>query len=162
LTLVKPITRFANMANEQTVSDVVAATVKEVRTGQGMTVAGLAARCKELGAPDLTAHALYKLEARRPGKLRPRPVTVDELLALGRALNIAPVYLLTGLGGGGEPYPITETVREPAGRVREWIRGTIEGSLLPGVNRLAYLTHRPGSEAARLRVTEEGGDDGQR
>ena len=148
------------MTNEQTVSDVVAATVKEVRTGQGMTVAGLAARCKELGAPDLTAHALYKLEERRPGKLRPRPVTVDELLALGRALDIAPLYLLTGLGDGGEPYLITQTVCQPVVLVRKWIRGTVEGAM-PGVNRLRYLMQRPDSEAGRLRVTEGGGDDGE-
>lgn len=149
------------MDNEQSASDVVAATVRKSRTGQGMTVAAVAARCAELGAPQLTAQALYKLEARRPGKLRPRPVTVDELLAIGLALDIAPVHLLAGLGDDSEPYLVTETVCERTGRVRQWIRGTVEGGLMHGVNRLAYLAQRPESERARLRVTEEGGDDGE-
>ncbi len=147
------------MDNKWTPSDVAAATVREVRGKRGMTVAELAARCAELGAPQLTAQALYKLEARRPGKLRPRPVTVDELLTLACALDIAPVYLLTGLGDDGGPYPVTGNVADRTDRVREWIRGTIEGGLMRGVDRLAYLTTRPESVTARLRVTEEGSED---
>lgn len=72
------------------------------------------------------------------------------------------MHLLAGLGGGGEPYLITETIWDSAGRVREWIRGTLEGSLLHGVNRLRYLTQRPENETVRLRLTEEGEDDGKR
>ncbi len=145
------------MANERTASDIVAATVREVRGKRGMTVSDLAARCAELGAPRLTAQALYKLEGQRdPAKRRPRPVTVDELMALARALDIAPLYLLTGLGRDSEPYQVTGNVRERTGKVRQWICGTIEGGNMRGVDRLAYLTQRPESVTARLRVTEEG------
>jgi len=87
------------MANSQTPSDVVAARVKQVRKRRALTVADLAARCAELGAPQLTAQALYKLEARRPGKLRPRPVTVDELFILARALDVTVGELLIGTPG---------------------------------------------------------------
>src|SRR5690242_15845908 len=111
------------MANEQSASDVVAARVREVRGKRNMTVAELAARCAELGAPDLTAQALYKLEQRRPGKLRPRPVTVDELLALAGALNVAPVHLLVPVDDGDQPYQVTATVTAERSRVRAWIRG---------------------------------------
>jgi transcriptional regulator with XRE-family HTH domain len=156
LTLVNANAIFANMDNERTPSDVVAATVREVRGKQGMTVAALAERCAAAGAPQLSMQALYKLEGRRPGKLRPRPVTVDELMALACALDIAPLYLLTGLGRDSEPYQVTGNVRERTGKVRQWICGTIEGANLRGVDRLVYLTQRPHSVTARLRVTEEG------
>jgi transcriptional regulator with XRE-family HTH domain len=140
-----------------TVSDITAATVREVRKRRGWSPADLATRCSELGASDLTENVIENIESRsrRGGTKRPRPVTVDELLALARALDIAPVYLLTGLGDDGKPYPITENVRESTFMVRKWIRGTVEGAM-PGVNRLQYLAQRPDSDAGRIRVTEEG------
>jgi transcriptional regulator with XRE-family HTH domain len=140
-----------------TVSDITAATVREVRKRRGWQPADLAARCADLGATDLTENVIENIESRsrRGGTKRPRSVTVDELMALGRALDIAPVYLLTGLGDDGEPYPVTETISESTGRARQWIRGTVEGSLMRGVDRFRYLTERPDRERGRLRVTEE-------
>jgi transcriptional regulator with XRE-family HTH domain len=111
------------MANERSASDVVAARVREVRGKRKLTVAELAARCAALGAPDLTAQALYKLEGRRPGKLRPRPVTVGELLALAAALNVPPVCLLVPPDDSDEPYAVTATVTASRFAVRAWIRG---------------------------------------
>ena len=111
------------MANEQSVSDVVAARVREVRGKRHLTVAELAARCAELGAPELTAQALYKLEQRRPGKLRPRPVTVDELLTLAMALNVAPVHLLVPVDDPDAAYPVIGGVTARRFGVRAWIRG---------------------------------------
>ena len=108
-----------------TPSDVVAARVREVRGKRNLTVAQLAARCADLGAPDLTTQALYKLEQRRPGKLRPRPVTVDELLALAAALNVAPVHLLVPPDDFRKSYQVTGTISERAAYVRHWIRGVI-------------------------------------
>jgi len=106
-----------------TPSDVVAARVREVRGKRDLTVAELAARCAELGAPELTAQALYKLEQRRPGKLRPRPVTVDELLTLAVALNVAPVHLLVPVDDPDEEYPVIGGVLARRFGVRAWIRG---------------------------------------
>jgi transcriptional regulator with XRE-family HTH domain len=112
------------MANESTPSDVVAARVREVRTRRGLTTAQLAARCAALGAPGLTAQALYKLEGQRdPAKRRPRPVTVDELLALSAALNVAPVSLLVPPDDSDQPYAVTATVTASRFGVRAWIRG---------------------------------------
>ncbi len=113
------------MDNDQTPSDVVAARVREVRKRRDLTVAELAARCAAMGAPGLTDQALYRLEQRRPGKLHPRPVTVDELLALAGALNVAPVSLLVPPDDIDEPYSVTATVTEPAADVRGWIRGEL-------------------------------------
>jgi transcriptional regulator with XRE-family HTH domain len=114
------------MANEHAVSDVVAARVREVRGKRDLTIAGLAARCAELGAPELTAQALYKLEGQRNrADRRPRLVTVDELLILAAALNVAPVHLLVPPDDYREPYRLTSTLSEGAAYVRHWIRGVI-------------------------------------
>jgi transcriptional regulator with XRE-family HTH domain len=105
-------------------SDVVAARVKQVRKRRDLTVAELAARCAELGAPQLTAQALYKLEGQRESaSRRPRPVTVDELLALALALDAPPLYLLVPPDGPDEPYPVTATVSDSRRRVAVWIKG---------------------------------------
>jgi transcriptional regulator with XRE-family HTH domain len=87
------------MANEQTVSDRVASRVKALRrTEDGLTVAKLAARCAELGMPELTAQALHRLEQRGTADRKARPVTVDELFVLARALDVTVGYLLLGEG----------------------------------------------------------------
>jgi transcriptional regulator with XRE-family HTH domain len=112
------------MANEQTPSDVVAARVREVRGKRGMTVADLAGRCAELGAPGLTAQALYKLEGQRAAaSRRPRPVSVDELLALALALNVSPLHLLVPIDDFGKSYRLTSEVSTSADYVRAWVRG---------------------------------------
>jgi transcriptional regulator with XRE-family HTH domain len=131
------------MANEQTVSDVVAARVRQVRKRRDLTTDQLAARCAELGEPELTTQALYKLEARRPGKLRPRPVTVDELLTLAAALNVAPVHLLVPIDDFGESYRVTGEVSERAGYIREWIRGKLP---LPGADPREFFSQVPRTE----------------
>jgi transcriptional regulator with XRE-family HTH domain len=106
-----------------TPSDVVAARVHQVRKRRGWTVADLAARCAEIGAPELTTHALYKLEQRESASRRPRPVTVDELLVLSAALNVAPVSLLVQPDDSDQPYAVTATVTADRFGVRAWIRG---------------------------------------
>jgi transcriptional regulator with XRE-family HTH domain len=113
------------MDNKLTPSDVVAARVRQVRKRRDLTTAKLAGRCAGLGAPHLTAQALYKLEGRResPKSHRPRPVTVDELFALAAALNVAPVSLLVPPDGNEEPYAVTSEVSASRFEVRFWVRG---------------------------------------
>ena len=112
------------MANAETASDVVAGRIRELRRKRGLRVTDLGARCAELGAPGLTAQALYKLEGQRGRDDRPpRPVTVDELLALALALNVAPVHLLVPPDDYQAPYPVTATLASPAHKVRGWVRG---------------------------------------
>jgi len=111
------------VAANHSVSDVVAARVRQVRKRRDLTTDQLAARCAGLGAPELTTQALYKLEARRPGTLGPRPVTVDELIAVAAALNVAPAHLLVPPDDTDAAYNVTAAVRQQAWAVREWIRG---------------------------------------
>jgi hypothetical protein len=113
-----------------------------------MTIKALAERCAELGAPGLTAQALYKLEGQRDrADRRPRPVTVDELLVLALALNVAPVHLLVPTDDAGEPYPVTATVEADSSRVRGWARGLFMLRRLPRVgDQRQFFAHVPEDE----------------
>jgi hypothetical protein len=112
------------MARAQTPSDILAERVRDVRTKRKLTVPGLAERCAEHGAPQLTTQAIYKIEGQRKSSTRPpRRVTVDELLALALALNVAPVHLLVPPDDSDAPYPVTSKVTESRFSVRAWIRG---------------------------------------
>jgi transcriptional regulator with XRE-family HTH domain len=127
------------MASESP-SSIVAARIRTVRRKRELTVPDLAKRCADAGSPGLTEAALYNLEGRRTGKRPPRPVTVDELLALAKVLQVAPVHLLVPPNAGEEPYRVTSEVTAPAEQVREWIRGY---GLLPGDSDQEYLTEVP-------------------
>jgi hypothetical protein len=81
--------------------------------------------CGPLGAADLTENVIENIESRsaRASK-RPRPVSVDELLTLALALNVAPVHLLVPPDDSEMPYQITQTVTATNRFVaRGWIRG---------------------------------------
>lgn len=119
-------------------SDVVAERVKEVRKRRDLTVVQLAQRCAELGASGLTEQALYNIEGGRPARKqgpRRRNVTVEELLVLAVALQVAPIHLLVPLDGE-QPYQVTLARTERSIRARLWIRGTLP--LDPADSRLFY------------------------
>lgn len=106
-------------------SEVVGERVKQARKRRGWKATQLAERCAEVGASDLTAQAIANIENGRKDRetqRRRRHVTVDELLALALALDVAPVHLLTPLDEGG--YWVTKTRGIKVGLVRHWIRGT--------------------------------------
>jgi transcriptional regulator with XRE-family HTH domain len=73
-------------------SDVVSARVERARRNQGITVQQLAARCAELGVPELSRDVITNIEQRR------RRVTIDEVWVLAAALNIPPNLLMLPLG----------------------------------------------------------------
>jgi transcriptional regulator with XRE-family HTH domain len=141
------------MDSNQTPSDVVAARVREVREKRRMTTVDLAARCAELGGPQLTVQTLYKLEGRResPKSHRPRPVTVDELFALAAALNVAPVSLLVPPDGNKEPYAVTSEVSASRFEVRFWVRGLTP---LAGGDPREYFAELPRDEWYQQWVAE--------
>jgi hypothetical protein len=113
-----------------------------------------------LGAPQLSAQALYKLEGQRESATRrPRPVSVDELLILSYALNCAPVDLLVpplpsphlwdearqeavtvSPNDEDTPYPVTPTVNVACYKARQFIRGD---EPLPGMEPLPFVRNRP-------------------
>jgi transcriptional regulator with XRE-family HTH domain len=132
-----------------TVNDIVAARVREVRKRRGWSPADLAARCAALGAGDLTENVIENIESRsrRGGTKHPRPVTVDELLALALALNVAPVHLIVPPGDEGEPCQVGPVTSAPCRAVRRWIRGFGLLADLPDVGaQREYMTEVPDSE----------------
>jgi transcriptional regulator with XRE-family HTH domain len=110
---------------EKTPSDVVAERVKEVRKRRGWNNAALAAECAKAGAAQLTENVLENIEHGRRDKAgrRRRTVSVDELLTLAIALNVAPVHLLVPPDDPDEPYPVVGGVQARRFGVRAWIRG---------------------------------------
>ena len=130
------------MANPETISDLIARRVREVRKDErGLSVADLAARCAEAGMPKLTAQALYRLEQRTPDRPA-RPVTVDELLVLAYCLDVSPLYLISGLDDDAL-IPVTPDLSAPATGVRAWIRAMLP---LPGMDERRFDSYRPLSE----------------
>ncbi|WP_344047078.1 hypothetical protein [Streptomyces thermoalcalitolerans] len=112
------------MTNVENPSDAVGRRVREVRERRRLTVQQLSELCAEKAGYELSVQALYNLENGRRDKdgRRRRLVTVDELLALATALNVAPVHLLVD-PDSSEPYPVTTLVSAPPPAVRSWIRG---------------------------------------
>jgi transcriptional regulator with XRE-family HTH domain len=140
-----------------TVSDAVAARVRQVRKRREWKPADLAARCAELGAGDLTESVIEDIESRsrRGGRKHPRPVTVDELLALADALNVAPVHLLVPVDDGDQPYQVTAAVAAERFRVRAWIRGhaLLEKFPRAGASR-EFFSEQPEEDAEWGRLTD--------
>jgi transcriptional regulator with XRE-family HTH domain len=143
------------MDNETTVSDLIAARIRDLRVRRGLTTADLAERCAKLGAPHLSMQALYKFESRRTdGRVKPRPLRVDELLVLAMALDASPVHLIVGLDDDA-PFPVTPSLTVPAGEARQWIRGWPHSrNGLPGTDGHLYRQYSPDSEDVVVTMTE--------
>lgn len=125
LQFVKAPSTFVDVTSE-VVSDVVAERVRDVRKRRGLTASQLAERCAEIGAPELTAQALSNIETGRRVKDGPRRryITIDEVLALALALDVAPVHLVVPPDAADEDeYQITPTSAVSVRDVRAWFRG---------------------------------------
>lgn len=110
----------------------VAKRVAEVRRRRGWTAEQLAQKCREIGAENFTTAKVNNIETRRSR------VTVDELLILARALDVAPVNLVIPPElDPDDRYGITPQVALGAGRIRQWFRGIYPW---PNGDRHIYLT----------------------
>ncbi|TGB09775.1 helix-turn-helix transcriptional regulator [Streptomyces sp. MZ04] len=124
------------------------ARVKELRTRKGWTAT-------ELGA-QMTAHGIRwdrSIVANLENGRR-ATVSVNELLALSRVFDVAPVHLLVPVVD--QPFRITDAEAYPARRVREWFRGE---SPLPGTDERMFRTEVPLDELPQpiqMRPTVEG------
>lgn len=92
--------------------------VREARNRKGMTAQELADRLKASGVP-WDRGTVTKLETGHR-----QNVTVVELLALARALDVAPIHLLVPLEDGGQ-YMATPNEAVKTARARYWIRGIV-------------------------------------
>ena len=137
------------MTNE-TPSGVTGTRVRQVRVKRGWTTSQLAQRCERAGAPHLTPAVINDIETGRPtAGVRRRNITVDELLALALALNIAPLHLVVPIEDSGEPYHVTPAVTESRWRVRKWVRGFAPLNPIPKVSdSRQYYSEVPDEEFA--------------
>lgn len=148
-------------------SDIAAARIREVRRKRGLTAAQLAKRCADIGASEITAQSVSNIETGRRDKegRRRRFVTVDELVALAVALEVAPVHLLSQalppeelpLPGAWKGAPNAE------GLALVW-RNYIKGEqALPGMDARNYMTEAPEEDFTRLafKLAEERGKSGE-
>ena len=109
--------------------------VREARNRKGMTAQELADRLKASGIP-WDRGTVTKLETGRR-----QSVTVVELLALARVLDVSPLHLLVPLEE--VDYQVTPRERVPADRARQWIRGT---KPLAGTDLQIFWTEAPLNE----------------
>jgi transcriptional regulator with XRE-family HTH domain len=131
-------------------SDAVAAQIKHLRARRSMTVKDLAARCRELGADQLTANVITNIEVRR------RDVAVDELLVLALALDVPPAHLLTPSTSSAR-IALTTTEIYEAEAVEQWIIGVTPLLSAGSTSYVQYVAertagrgHRPSAHAAAL------------
>lgn len=147
---------MADVTNPEIPSDVVGRRVREVREARRLSVKQLAERCGDKAGYELSAQALYNLENGRRDKdeRRRRLVTVDELLALGTALNVAPVHLLVPPDVDEDAYQVAPGKVAPARDVRAWIRGRV--TLGNGPHK-EFRAEAPDDEWVSFDVTTEQG-----
>lgn len=94
-----------------------AANIRRIRGGQGLTYAALSRRLAETGR-QLPPLSLRRIETGR------RRVDYDDLLCLALALRVTVVDLMVPSTTPDDgPWPVTPTTRLPAGRVRAWVAG---------------------------------------
>jgi transcriptional regulator with XRE-family HTH domain len=116
-------------------SDFVADRVRQLRQRRGLTAEGLAARCAEIGAPEITRSVIANIETGRmgPDGRRRRDVTVDELFILAFALEVPPALLAIPLDGADALQVADEVLMDPL-QAANWMAGddAAEGFYEPG------------------------------
>lgn len=98
--------------------------VKQIRQRRGLTAEALAARCAEIGAPEITRSVIANIETGRKGPdgRRRRDVTVDELFILAFALEVPPALLVIPLDGG-DALQVTDSVLMGPLQAANWMAG---------------------------------------
>ncbi|WP_419994760.1 helix-turn-helix domain-containing protein [Streptomyces boninensis] len=140
---------------------VIAERVREARARHGFTAQILADKLKHVGVPWDRA-TVTKVETGRR-----QNITVVELLALARVLDVAPVHLLVPVDD--RPYQVTpghearegspavEPEVRDAARVRAWVRGE---EPLPSTDRRIFRSEVPLDEMRPTTTVRFGGRHG--
>jgi transcriptional regulator with XRE-family HTH domain len=127
------------MQHPETPGQVVARRVREVRERRGWSRDRLVARLTELGV-EMGRPTISRIES---GRGRAENVTVNELLALAAALDVAPVHLMVPLEDEAR-LAITSDWQPTALDARAWIRGT--GTTVDSENLRVYYSEVPDRE----------------
>ncbi|MFI0482234.1 helix-turn-helix domain-containing protein [Actinomadura sp. 9N215] len=109
----------------KTPSDLAGEQIKKWRLERGMTAEQLAARCAELGAPEITSAVIANIETGRRDRAtgrRRRTLTLEELCLFAEALDVPPVRLMVPLDGRTR-LQVTPTVEMSTWRALFWVSG---------------------------------------
>jgi transcriptional regulator with XRE-family HTH domain len=98
-------------------SDVASRRIREARQRRGWTVKELADKCADAGAPHITATVITNLETRRHST---REITLDEVLALARVLEVTPLQLMIPLDADETLEPVSGVELDAMGAI-SWI-----------------------------------------
>lgn len=137
------MTQHDERQRQEPTTAVVARRVQELRKAQGLSAQELAERLAQHW-PELDRSILANLESGRR-----RSVSVDEVLVLALALNVAPVHLFV---------PVTEEPvhvgahKIPSPVARDWVRG---GTPLEGQDARLFRTQVPESEWADYEASRD-------
>lgn len=136
-------------------SDLVASQIQATRQKRDWSAKDLALRCAALGAGHLTPAVIANIETGRrdaSGRRR-RDVTVDELLAIALALDIAPTDLLQPSQDNDKTgLEITSAVQASWTEFVPWVKGETKGISATLLDGMALC----GSCRTRLRVSNAG------
>jgi transcriptional regulator with XRE-family HTH domain len=113
-------------------SDLAGRRIRETRQRRGWTAKELAERCAEAGAPHITPTVITNLETRRRAT---REITVDEVLVLAHALQVAPLQLMVPLDAA-EALEVLPGVSLDAPEAVNWIAGDPHSSRLTRIRSL--------------------------
>lgn len=122
----------AKKAEPTTAQATLAARVSELRARRGYSLRELSRRLGDLGHP-LDPSTLLRLERAE------RHATLEDVLALALALDVAPVHLFVPFPPE-TPVAVTPTTSASAGHVRAWVRGERP---LEGVDKDTYRRETP-------------------
>jgi transcriptional regulator with XRE-family HTH domain len=98
--------------------------LREARQLRGLTAEGLAERCAQIGAPEITRSVIANIETGRrgPDGRRRREISVDEVLVLAYALQVPPLALVAPRDGS-EQLQVTPDVVVGALEASAWLTG---------------------------------------
>jgi transcriptional regulator with XRE-family HTH domain len=98
--------------------------LKEFRQIRGLTAGGLAERCAQIGAPEITRSVIANIETGRrgPDGRRRREISVDEVLVFAYALQVPPLALVAPRDGS-EQLQVTPDVVVGALDASAWLTG---------------------------------------
>lgn len=121
----------------QTVTGTVVAQLRRLRRRREVTAAALAARCADLGAPELSEHVIRNIEVGR------RTISVEQLAVLALALDVSPSHLLCpARPRDGQTVPaairVTQTLTAEADEYVQWVRGDAP---LPACDEQAFYAY---------------------
>jgi len=128
----------------------VAKRVKELRARKGLNAQEVGDRMWERTGIRWDRFTVANLETGRR-----KNITVPELLALARVLDVAPVHLLVPVDD--QPFRLLPKEVQPADRVRAWVCGE---EPLPMTDRRIFRTEVPLDEVPTTRTVRFGGRHG--